>query len=174
MGDCAGNNQDSDDTEGAKIAKQAYTLGFPHYELGSSSSNEAEAAKYQAFTVGTVRFIITDLRSESVKSSEYYAGKVYSKEQQEWLFDELSQADNYDFVVWVTTRPWTNAEKVGSDSWGGFVLDRDELSAHIASTIGAGPQNLFVLSGDNHMVAFDDGSSTDYSNQGDYPGGFPL
>jgi len=172
--DWLGNNQDSEDDEAARIAKETYTLGIPHYGLGSTSTNEADAAKYQAYTIGTVRFIITDLRSESVRSSEYYSGKVYSKEQKEWLFNEFSQAENYDFVVWVTTRPWTDPVKLGSDSWGGFVPDRDELAAHIAATIGAGPRNLLVLSGDNHMVAFDDGSSTDYSGQDDNPGGFPL
>ncbi|KAL7526564.1 hypothetical protein ACHAXR_001544, partial [Thalassiosira sp. AJA248-18] len=172
--DWLGNNQDSDDEEAAAIAKQSYTLGIPHYDLGSTSANEANAAKYQAYTIGTVRFIITDLRSESIRSSEYFSGRVYSKEQKEWFFNELSQARNYDFVVWVSTRPWTDQVEVGSDSWGGFVYDRDELSRHIASTIGAGPRNLFVISGDNHMVAFDDGSSTDYSGQDYYPGGFPL
>mmetsp|Transcript_17540 Transcript_17540/g.37918 ORF Transcript_17540/g.37918 Transcript_17540/m.37918 type:complete len:1005 (+) Transcript_17540:306-3320(+) len=172
--DWLGNNEDSDDKEAALVAKRAYSLGIPHYPLGSTSTNEADAAKYQAFTVGTVRFVITDLRSESVASSEYFSGKVYSKEQKRWLFDEFSRAENYDFVVWVTTRPWTHPAKLGSDTWGGFVPDRDQLSAHIANTIGAGPRNLLVISGDNHMVAFDDGSSTDFSGQDWYPGGFPL
>ncbi|KAL7441793.1 hypothetical protein ACHAXH_008777 [Discostella pseudostelligera] len=171
--DWLGNNEDSNYDEAASVAKQSYTLGIPHYELGSTS-NEATAAKYQAFTIGTVRFILTDLRSESIRSTEYFSGRVYSNAQKDWFYNELSQAANYDFVVWVSTRPWTEPDEVGSDGWGGFVSDRDELSAHIASTIGAGPRNLLVLSGDNHMVAFDDGSSTDYSGQKDYPGGFPL
>ena len=172
--DWLGNNQDSDYEEAAAVAKQSYTLGIPHYELGSTSTDEANAAKYQAFTIGTVRFIITDLRSESIKSSEYYQGKVYSTEQKQWLYREFASAENYDFVVWVTTRHWTDEAKTGSDSWGGFVPDRDELSSFIANTIGAGPRNLIALSGDNHMVAYDDGSSTDYSNQDEHPGGFPL
>ena len=171
--DWLGNNEDSNYDEASSVAKQSYTLGIPHYELGSTS-NESTAAKYQAFTIGTVRFIITDLRSESIRSTEYFSGRIYSNAQKDWFYNELSQAANYDFVVWVSTRPWTEPEKVGSDGWGGFVSDRDELSAHIASTIGAGPRNLLVLSGDNHMVAFDDGSSTDFSGQTDYPGGFPL
>lgn len=171
--DWLGNNEDSNYDEASSVAKQSYTLGIPHYELGSTS-NEGTAAKYQAFTIGTVRFIITDLRSESIRSTEYFSGRIYSNAQKDWFYNELSQAADYDFVVWVSTRPWTEPEKVGSDGWGGFVSDRDELSAHIASTIGAGPRNLLVLSGDNHMVAFDDGSSTDYSGQNDYPGGFPL
>lgn len=172
--DWLGNNEDSDDRDAAAAARRGYTLGIPHYELGSTSTNEADAAKYQAFTLGTVRFIITDLRSESVRSSEYFSGKVYSKQQKQWLFDEFSRAGEYDFVVWVTTRPWTDPVRLSSDGWGGFVQDRDELAAHIAKTIGRGPRNLLVLSGDNHMVAFDDGSSTDFSGQDLYPGGFPL
>ncbi len=172
--DWLGNNEDSNYDEAyPSVAKQSYTLGIPHYELGSTS-NESTAAKYQAFTIGTVRFVLTDLRSESIRSTEYFSGRIYSNAQKDWFYNELSQAANYDFVVWVSTRPWTDPEKVGSDSWGGFVSDRDELSAHIASTIGAGPRNLLVLSGDNHMVAFDDGSSTDFSGQSDFPGGFPL
>lgn len=172
--DWLGNNEDSDNEEASIVAKQGYTLGIPHYPLGSSSINESTAAKYQAFTIGTVRFILSDLRSESISSSEYYQGNIYSREQKEWLFNEFSQAGNYDFVVWVTSRGWTRPAKLGSDSWGGFETDRDELSAHIASTIGAESRNLMVISGDNHMVAFDDGSSTDFSNQENAPGGFPL
>ena len=167
--DWLGNNRDSSDAQAGNVAKEGYSLGIPHYELGAvqngSNVEEDTAAKYQAFTIGSVRFIISDLRSESIKSSESFGGQVYSAEQKEWLYNELSQAANYDFVVWVTSRPWTNPDKIGSDSWGGFVNDRDELAYYIASTIGAGSKNLFVLSGDNHMVAFDDGSSTDYSNQ---------
>ena len=172
--DWLGDNQDSEDKDAEAMAKQSYTLGFPHDALGSSSSDEATSAKYQAFTIGTVRFIMKDLRSESIRSTEVYSGKVYSQEQKEWFFNELSQAADYNFVVWINTRPWTDPAEVGSDSWGGFVSDCDELSAHIAATIGAGPQNLLVLSGDNHTVAFDDGSSTDYSDQDVFPGGFHL
>jgi phosphodiesterase/alkaline phosphatase D-like protein len=175
--DWLGNNQDSKNVEAATAAKESYSLGIPHYELGAIQTGvaveEDRAPKYQAFTIGTVRFIISDLRSESLKSTENFAGQIYSTEQKNWLFNELSQAENYDFVVWVTSRPWTDPDEVGSDSWGGFVNDRNELAFHIASTIGAGPKNLLVLSGDNHMVAFDDGSSTDYSNQNEVCAAMP-
>lgn len=172
--DWLANNADGTDVQSGSIAKQSYTLGIPHYPLGSASQDEGNAAKYQAFTIGTVRFIITDLRSESVKSTADFPGRIYSEEQRDWFFGELSQASNYDFVVWVTSRPWTGVDRVGGDGWGGFVEDRDELSSLIADTIGSGPRNLMVISGDNHQVAFDDGSSTDYSYQGNFPGGFPI
>lgn len=176
--DWLGNNQDSTNEEASNVAKQSYSLGIPHYQLGAIQSGTSDAdvtaPKYQAFTIGTVRFVISDLRSESFKSTQDFAGQIYSAAQKEWLYNEFAQADNYDFVVWVTSRPWTDPDEIGSDSWGGFVNDRDDLSSYIASTVGAGPKNLLVLSGDNHMVAFDDGSSTDYSNQTEFPGGFPL
>ncbi|KAL3780884.1 hypothetical protein ACHAW5_001351 [Stephanodiscus triporus] len=172
--DWLGDNQDSKDKGAAAVAKQSYTLGIPHYALGSSLLDETHSAKYQAFTIGTVRFIMTDLRSESVRSTELYSGKMYSQQQKEWFFNKLSQAAEFDYVVWVSTRPWTDSVEVGLDSWGGFVSDCDELSSHIAATIETGPRNLLVLSGDNHMVAFNDGSNTDFSGQDDFPGGFPL
>lgn len=176
--DWLGNNADGSDIDAGTVAKQGYSLGIPHYKLGpiemQNSTDEGTAAKYQAFTIGTVRFIILDLRSESINSTPLYGGKIYSEEQKQWVYKELLQADNYDYIVMVSSRPWTNPVSVGSDSWGGFVSDRDELSSFIASTVGAGRKNLFVLSGDNHMIAYDDGSNTDFSNQSDYPGGFPL
>lgn len=176
--DWLANNDDGSNVDAGNVAKQGYSLGIPHYSLGpiqtQTSTDEGTAAKYQSFTIGTVRFIILDLRSESRKSTDSYAGKVYSDEQKLWLFSELSQAENYDYVVLASSRPWTSPDKIGSDGWGGFVSDRDELSSFIASTVGAGPKNLFVISGDNHMIAFDDGSSTDFSGQNEFPGGFPL
>ena len=164
--DWLGNNQGGENVDAANVAKESYSLGIPHYELGAVQSGttdeEDTAPKYQAFTIGTVRFIISDLRSESFKSKD--DNQIYSDTQKEWLYNELAQAENYDFVIWVTSRPWTEPD---DDSWGGFANDRNDLASHIASTIGAGPKNLLVLSGDNHMVAFDDGSSTDFSNQTD-------
>ena len=167
--DWLGNNQDAENEDAGNVAKASYSLGIPHYDLGAiksgTSYDEETAPKYQAFTIGTVRFVISDLRSESFKSTENFGGEIYSDAQKNWLYDELAQAEKYDYVVWVTSRPWTDPDEVGSDSWGGFVNDRNDLANFIASTIGSGPKNLLVLSGDNHMVAFDDGSSTDYSNQ---------
>ncbi|KAL3790395.1 hypothetical protein ACHAW5_000623 [Stephanodiscus triporus] len=90
---------------------------------------------------------MTDLRSESFRLTEFCYRKVYSPQQKEWFFNKLSQAAEFEYVVWVNTCPWTDPVEVGLDRWGGFVSDCDELSSHIAATIlGAGPQNLLVLS----------------------------
>jgi hypothetical protein len=109
---------------------------------------------YQAFTIGTVRFIMSDLRSEASESS------IYSPEQREWLFKELEDSMKYDFVVWMSTGPWIGTAKEGSDTWRGHSRDRKELSLHIQRTVTN--KNLLVLAADAHMVAFDDGSNTFY------------
>jgi hypothetical protein len=109
---------------------------------------------YQAFTIGMVRFIMSDLRSEASESS------IYSPEQREWLFKELEDSMKYDFVVWMSTGPWIATAKEGSDTWRGYSRDRKELSQHIQKTVTK--KNLLVLASDAHMVAFDDGSNTLY------------
>jgi len=181
--DWIGNNQDGSDLEAGEAAKLGYQLLFPHYELAAlsnttaaqnKSSQPVNVAPYQAFTIGTVRFIILDLRSESKNSNETFEGSIYSTQQEEWLRAELDNSNNYDFVVMVSSRPWTGPASRGDDKWSGFANDRRNLSKWIASTVGAGKQNLLVVSSDNHMVAYDDGSSTDFSNQDVNPAGFPL
>lgn len=58
----------SDNDSGAtslsrSAALQAYTMGVPHYPLPSFASGKGNIG--QAFTVGGVRFIMPDLRSEA-------------------------------------------------------------------------------------------------------------
>ena len=75
-----------------ETALDSYRRAFPHYELAAPND-----APYHAFTVGTVRFIVTDLRSEA--SGE----NMYSDTQRAWFLAELAQAAEYDFVVWIST-----------------------------------------------------------------------
>lgn len=116
------------------------------------SSNSA----YHAFTIGSVRFIISDLRSEANDLS------IFSDQQKEWLIGELSQSDKFDFVVWVTSKPWIEEsnDDALSDAWKGYPADRRELSTIISTMIPK--KNLIAISADAHMVAFDDGSNTYY------------
>ena len=87
--------------QGREAALESYTLGFPHYtplpaSLVDNTTTSLPVPPYHAFTIGTVRFIISDVRSESTPAS------IYSDEQKQWLFDELRNSTAYDFVVWVT------------------------------------------------------------------------
>ncbi|CAB9511901.1 PhoD-like phosphatase [Seminavis robusta] len=143
--------------------------------LGNQTTATAETADnqllpvpvYQAYTIGTVRFIISDLQSESKSNSNNnQSSSIFSDTQSQWLRQELSQAHLYDFVIWVTPKPWIGPATPGEDQWYGYPKERAELSTFITETLGMdnGPQNLLAIAGDAHMVAFDDGTNTYYGS----------
>jgi hypothetical protein len=142
-------------------ALKSYRMAIPHYPLATRFMTDMSKAdsflhgNYQAFTIGSVRFIISDLRSEST------ANQIFSPTQKAWLMNEISQAANYDFVIWVTTKPWIGSVEPGEDNWMGHEQDRQEVSAFISRML-SGTQNLLAIGSDAHMVAFDDGSNTYY------------
>lgn len=147
---------------GREAALESYRLAFPYQSPLPAFANDAydgqkELPPYHAFTIGTVRFIISDLRSES--SEEH----MYSEQQKQWLFEEIANASLYDFVVWVTPSPWIGPSKK-DDTWWGHPEDRSELSEYITSTMGGpgGAKNLIAISSDAHMLAFDDGRNSYY------------
>jgi phosphodiesterase/alkaline phosphatase D-like protein len=184
--DWLGNNAygDSERQVGAReTALRSYQVAFPHYPLAALATatmndtaamndtlyNEtveatiAPVSPYHAFTIGTIRFILTDLRSEST------AMTMWSDAQRNWFFDELSHAAKYDFVIWVSTKPWIGPVEPLDDAWYGVPQERSMVSDYISQTIGgglhgetAGPQNLLVVAADAHMLAFDNGTNTYY------------
>ena len=85
--DWLGNNKLGYDAPGRAAALESYRIGFPYHDPLPSNNS-----MYHAFTIGTVRFVISDLRSERT------ADAMYSDEQRAWLFNEIAQADQYDFV----------------------------------------------------------------------------
>jgi hypothetical protein len=148
-------NDSEGEGEGRDAALESFRIGFPYYEPLPASLNtmSKEVSPYHAFTIGTVRFIISDLRSEATAAS------IYSQEQKEWLYNEIANSTMYDFVVWISSKPWIGPEKE-DDAWWGHAQDRAELSEHIVQTVTK--QNLIALSSDAHMVGFDDGRNTYY------------
>jgi len=159
---------DADRTSPSRPAvMQTYRQMTPHYPLAA----DPEAPIYQAFTVGRVRFVLTDTRSARDPVGEP-AGAFRStlgEEQREWLLDELSEADRYGLVVWVNPDPWLAPDRPSSDTWAGFAQERRVIADTIAEHE---VDNLLMVSGDAHMLAFDDGTNTDYSTS--QSGGFPL
>ena len=135
--------------DGGELAResalQAYHASIPHHPLDDPSGTP-----YHAFTMGSVRFIVSDLRSEANRTTQ----RVYSDEQAEWLRNELAQASQYDFVVWITSKPWIGDVDftVNHDAWFGAPEDRRALSDYITETIANGPQNLLAVSADAHST----------------------
>ena len=138
-------------------ARAAYARYVPHHPLSGG-------AIYQAFSMGRVRVVLTDTRSERT------AGSMLGDRQLAWLEQELVIASrSHALVVWVNPDPWIAPADPTGDDWGAYPEERRRLADTIA---GAGIRNLVMVSGDAHMTAIDDGTNTDFSAAG--TGGFPL
>jgi phosphodiesterase/alkaline phosphatase D-like protein len=161
----------SDRTSAARGAAQAvYRDYFPHYELPAGADS---GAIYQAFTIGRVRFIVTDGRSERDPAADPDGPEksLLGAEQKEWLKAELLAArDSSALIVWVSSVPWIAQPAPGADHWGNYAAERRELSDFmVANSI----TNLVMLSGDAHMLAADDGSNNVFASDGAGPA-FPV
>ena len=164
--DYGGNDADGS-SPSRRAAMAAYREYVPSYDLSGD-----ETAVYQAFTVGRVRYVLTDARSARNLDNDDNkdAPSMLGREQKEWFKKELlTAAQTHELVVWLNPVPWIASEQDGADHWGGYAVERSELANHIATN---NIDNLLMVSGDAHMVAIDDGTNTNYS---DTPGpGFPL
>ena len=149
-------------------ASRAYRETVPHYPLAAG----ADGSIYQAFTIGRVRFLLTDSRTGRASRDALDDDRktALGAAQRAWLEAELRSArDRYPLVVWANPIPWIEDVEAGSDAWGGYSTERRRLSDLIAA---AGIRNLLMISGDAHMLAIDDGSHSDYSARGG--AGFPV
>jgi hypothetical protein len=153
--DYGGNNANAK-SESKPAAQSVYREVVPHYPLKANTG-----AIFQAFDVGDVRFLLTDLRSERGSQLEGESKTMLGVAQLAWLKQELLEASrSRALVVWVSSVPWIGS---GSDGWGGYQDERREIAEFItANKI----DNLLMLGGDAHMLAIDDGSNAE--------GGFPV
>ena len=177
-----GDNNSNGEHAGAGVAAATFRQFVPHYPLpadtplsqgGTAGSpglvDGADAttglphdgrATYQAFTIGRVRFILSDLRSQR-NSVRGPSGVLLGDTQLAWLKAELlAAAESHVLVVWVVEFPWI----IGGRKWGWFEEERGELLGFLATHDLR--HKVLILSGDAHMLAADDGR---YS-----PGGIPV
>ena len=164
-----GPNNSSRRAPGQPLAQQVYREYVPHYPLAQDDPREPI---YQAFTVGRVRFLLTDLRSaRTPNSAPDSVQTLMGARQKAWFKRQLRQArDRYPVIAWISSVPWIAERGSSDDHWGGFAVERRELATYIDS-IGVADQ-LVVLSGDAHMVALDDGTHNRYGRKDG--GGFPV
>ena len=151
-----GPDNSSSDSPSREASVATYRSRSP-YNLASSNPSDGV---YYAFTRGRVRFIVTDVRSERspLTQSDDANKVVFSAAQKTWFFTELQDAkDNNLFVCWVNTKPWCAAAESSADHWGGYSTTRTEIGNYINS-LNINNQ-MFILSGDMHALAYDDGSS---------------
>ena len=137
---------------GAESAKQAYREYVPHYPFGTGLVNQ-NSAIYQSFVIGRVRFIMTDLRSESTPNGHM------SAQQLQWFKNECLAAKNANqMICWVSSFGITSHS---NDSWGGSLEFRQQRSDIFSFLNQSNIQNLFIVSGDAHAIGIDDGENTD-------------
>ena len=158
--DFSGN--DSDSTAAGKAnARRAYREYVPHYPLGTPVAG-TNAPVYQAFTIGRVHFILTDLRS--ARRTPTMMGAI----QKQWFKDQCIYArDNFLMIAWMSSVSFGGNQ---ADNWGGFGAERTELGNFFRDN---NIRNMFIMSGDAHMAAIDNGTNHDFStgsnNANDYP-----
>ena len=161
-----GGSDGSSDSRPAAMA--TYRRFVPHYPLESDTS-----AIHQALTIGRVRILLTDARSHRRPGEDFDAGTMLGSSQKQWLLDELVAArDSHALTIWVNPVPWIApaGEEGDTDTWGGYASERAEIADFISDNGIA--RSLLMLSGDAHMLGFDDGRNSDYSRRGD--AGFPV
>ncbi|CAI5719508.1 unnamed protein product [Peronospora destructor] len=142
---------------GRNASVQAYREFVPHYPLigGSSRTNTV----HQAFTIGRVRYILTDLRSARTPNTAPATPTktVLGKKQKAWFKSELVRATSdpdIRLVIWVNTMPWLDDER----KWGHFGHEQQELVNFIKGNGLNKWVPIVIVNGDAHMLAVDDGS----------------
>ena len=147
---------------GRDAARLAYRERTPHYPIAAAGGTMA-----QAFTVGRVRVIMTDLRSAAVAPTqrEGPAKSRLGATQKTWFKQELITARdaNFPLILWVCTDPWIAPAELGNDSWGGYTTERTEIANFIRDNHVS---NVVLVSGDMHAIAYDDGTHSDYATGG--------
>src|SRR5581483_5802062 len=142
--------------------RTVYKERAPHYPIAP-----AGGAIAQAFTIGRVRVIMTDTRSASTAATakESATKSRLGATQKAWFKQELISARDSGFplVLWVSTDPWIDTAQVGADTWGGWATERTEIANFIRDNR---INNVVMLAGDMHALAYDDGAHSDYATGG--------
>lgn len=157
--DYCGNNSSST-SAGRTNARLSFQEYVPHYPLAAGTG---DVPVYQAFTIGRIHFILSDLRSERV------SGTIMGATQKAWFKNQCLYArDNNLMIAWISGVSFGGNQ---TDNWGGFTAERTELSNFFRdNTI----RNMFILSGDAHMLAIDNGSNHDFSTGSNNPNDYPV
>lgn len=142
----------------APAAHRVYREYVPHYPLTGGPSSTIQ----QAFSVGRVRVIVTDVRSAR-EAPDGATPSMLGRAQLDWLLAELEAASRTAaLVVWANPVPWiTRADERTRHGWARYHEERAQIAAHI-DRLGLTPR-LLMISGDAHMVAMDDGTNSQYA-----------
>ncbi len=131
-----GGNSASRKSKTHEAARRAYDEYVPHYPF---VRNRIEDPIYQSFSVGRVKFILTDLRSEreDPKKKDTPAKTMLGAQQKAWLKQELLSANGaYPLICWMTSVPWIGM--VGKEPY-------SSLHTNVYGYIHQSLSNLFLV-----------------------------
>jgi prolyl oligopeptidase len=120
-----GGNASDRRASGHEAARRVYEDYVPHYPLAFSG----EGPICQAWSVGRVRFILTDLRSQRdpITNRDDAAKSMMGPEQKAWFKKELLEANGkYPLICWFSSVPWIGKDgtniyrNVGTNHFGYF------------------------------------------------------
>jgi phosphodiesterase/alkaline phosphatase D-like protein len=134
-----------------------YRERVPSYSLDDSG------AIYHSFQIGRVLFVVWDCRFyRSPNSDPDGPSKTMLGAAQKVWFTNLLNTSTADALVVVSSIRWING---GSDSWPGFMTERQELADLLIST--GWSDRMVMMNADIHANAFDSGANNLW-------GGFPV
>lgn len=158
-----GPNDSNKNSRSKEASLRNYRQLVPHYPL-TVAPDDPVAPVDQAFTVGRVRFVLSDLRSQRDPAGK----RMMNAAQDAWLRAQFLAArkDECPLIFWVSSVPWNGAPGK-ADRWEGYPAHRTEIADFIKANGLAG--KVVVLAGDAHMTAIDDGSHGDFATGGGAP-----
>jgi len=90
-------------------------------------------------------------------------------QQKTWFKNEVMDAKRKNMLIcWVSSVSFSGTR---SDNWGGYAATRTELANFFRDS---SVTNMFILSGDAHMLAIDNGTHADFSDGKNNPHLYPI
>ncbi len=157
-----GPNDSNKNSTSREASLRNYRELVPHYPLANPADFDAPID--QAFSVGRVRFILSDLRSQRDPATR----RMMSAAQDTWLRAQLLAArdSGHALIFWISSVPW-NGAPAPVDRWQGYAEHRAEIANWVKENKLAG--RVAILSGDAHMTAIDNGKNSDFATGGGAP-----
>jgi phosphodiesterase/alkaline phosphatase D-like protein len=165
-----GRNNADTTSASRSAAQEVYKERVPHYPLHGKGDT-----LQQAFDIGRVRVILTDMRSGRTPPTVPREERtMLGSEQLRWLEAELTRSREAPLVVWVNTVPWiTRSNERTVEGWAAYPEERTRI-ADLIERLGL-TARVVMLSGDGHMAAIDDGTNSAYmSNRREGARGFVV
>jgi prolyl oligopeptidase len=134
-----GGNNSHGKAESHEAARRIYDEYVPHYAFAAPDLDDPI---YQAFTVGRVKFIITDLRShrDDPKDKDDENKSLLGPKQKRWFKEQLLEANGrYPLICWMTSVPWIGERgrspyrRITTNDWG-FIHHTNLLARRSEST----------------------------------------